>query len=32
MKIDWNKVGFWILALVLILFMGYLIFTGRAWK
>ncbi len=32
MKIDWNEVGYWILFMILLIFIGWLIVTGRAWK
>lgn|GEM_PF-3688834 len=31
-KINWNNLGFWILAALILLFIIYLILSGRAWK
>jgi len=32
MKINWDNVGYWILFITLLIFIGWLIVTGRAWK
>ncbi len=31
-KINWDDVWFWIAFVTLLVFIGYLVFTGRAWK
>lgn len=31
-KINWDRIEFWIILLILLVFMGYLIFSGGAWK
>ncbi len=31
-KINWDDIAFWILIIVLLIVMGYLLVTGRAFK
>jgi len=31
-KINWDDIGFWIIIIVLLIVMGYLFITGRAFK
>ena len=31
-KINWSNVGYWILFIMLLVFIGWLVATGRAWK
>ena len=31
-KINWSDLGFWILFITLLIFIGWLVVTGRAWK
>lgn len=30
-EINWDEVEFWVIIIIILVFMGYLIFSGRAW-
>ncbi|MCK4997736.1 hypothetical protein KAS08_05525 [Candidatus Pacearchaeota archaeon] len=31
-KLNWDRIEFWIMLLIVFTFIGYLIFSGGAWK
>ena len=31
-RLRWNDLAYWIILITLLIFMGWLVITGRAWK
>ncbi len=30
-KVNWDEIEFWVIVIIILVFMSYLIFSGRAW-